>query len=127
MGFVAVNLVELFPHAAMFQNFVKSDVTSGEQARRILNGWVTAFMDQYNFEAWARRLRETTKVLSVLFFLPTVIHVHGLQTPMVPYYRIHVVSRAGKQDEAEPFEMALNGACQTVLGYSADRSAGALE
>jgi hypothetical protein len=101
--------------------------TNGEQARRILNGWVSAFMAQYNLEGWAHRLRETTKLLSVLFFLPTVIHVHGLVTPMVPYYRIHVVSRAGKEGEAEPFEVALNGACQRVLGYRSDFSEGALQ
>jgi hypothetical protein len=119
-GFVVANLVEQFPHAEMFRNLVDSNVTTAAQAQHILNQWMWSFTAQYDLKAWGRRLKDKSKVLSVLFFLPTLLHVHERDMPLVPYYRIHFVSIAGREARASAFEFALNESCQRVLSYCAD-------
>jgi hypothetical protein len=119
-GFVVVNLVEQFPHAEMFRNLVDGNVTTAGQAQHILNQWMWSFTAQYDLEAWGRRLKDKSKLLSVLFFLPTLLHIHERDMPLVPYYRIHFVSIVGREARASAFEFALNESCQRVLSYSVD-------
>jgi hypothetical protein len=116
-GFVVVNLVELFPHAEMFRNFVQGDVRDPGAAENILTVWMTTFIELHNLGAWGRRLASRSKVLSVLFFLPTVVHFQGREVPIMPYYRVHVLARPGQEDRARAFESALNDSCQRVLGH----------
>jgi hypothetical protein len=116
-GFVVVNLVEQFPHAAMFSNFVDSGIDGADAAEHVVNEWVNNFAEQYDLAAWGRRFRDKSKLLSLLFFLPTVLHIHGLQTPIVPYYRIHVISRPDREERAKAFEVALNNSCVCVLPH----------
>lgn len=116
-GFVVVNLVEQFPHGPMFRNFVKGNITTADEARHILDQWMVYFADQYDLATWGRRLKDKSKLLSVLFFLPTLLHVQGREMPLVPYYRIHVFTLSGREGRAKAFEFALNNSCQGVLGY----------
>lgn len=119
-GFVAVNLVEQFPHGRMFNNFVNGRFNTGEKVCDLIGNWVTTFIDLDRVQQWARRLRGNKKILSVLFFVPTVVHMHGPIVPLLPYYRLHLVSIVGRDQEASPFEVALNQAFQCVLAYDVD-------
>jgi len=121
-GFVVVNLVEQFPHARMFRNFVQGDVRTAEQARQILDAWVWTFTEQYDLREWGRRLKSRAKTLSILFFLPTLLHIKRREMPLVPYYRIHVVSIEGREERARSFAFALNQSCQHVLSFLGDCS-----
>jgi hypothetical protein len=124
-GFVVVNLVEQFPHSLMFRNFVHGDVRTAEQARHILDQWVLQFTAQYDLREWGRRLKGRNKTLSVLFFLPTLLHIKGREMPLVPYYRIHVVSIEGREERTKAFAFALNQSCQHVLSFRVeDRESG---
>ena len=120
-GFVVVNLVERFPHAQMFRNFVQGDIRTAEQARQILDAWVWTFTEQYDLREWGRRLKSRAKTLSILFFLPTLLDIKGREMPLVPYYRIHVVSIEGREDRAKSFALALNQSCQHVLSFLGDQ------
>lgn len=118
-GFVVVNLVEVFPHTRMFDNFREARIASGIAAQEIIHEWMNALLTTLNFPSLVERLaRRTSKKLnSVMFFVPTVLHMEGIDPPFVPFYRYQMITIDGRRERAEPFEYALNSSCQGVLGY----------
>ncbi|GEM_PF-3304675 len=39
---------------------------------------MNTFMAAHDMDRWARQLKDSTKLLAILFFLPTVLYVNGL-------------------------------------------------
>lgn len=118
-GFVAINLADVFPHAKMFENFRSGRIASGDAAQLVINEWMNAFLATYNVPDLVRRLAATpnSKLNSVMFFVPTVLHIEGIDPSLVPFYRFHMITVDGRRERAEAFEHALNWSCQDVLGY----------
>jgi hypothetical protein len=123
-GFVVLNMVQLFPHERMFANFNRSKIRTRAEAVAVIDGWSAAFFDAYDLSAWARRLKSLDKLLCVMFFVPTVVHLHDSPNPLVPYYRMHLVAMGGREERARAFTHALNWSCQTVLSFRAPSASG---
>jgi hypothetical protein len=117
-GFVVVNLVQLFPHFSMFRKFSRSDIRTNAQAVDMIDVWVRLFVQQYDLDQWARRFRDMHKILSIMFFVPTVLPLRDSPNPMAPYYGMHLVSVGGREEAARAFEQDLNWSCQTALSFS---------
>ena len=116
-GYVAVNLVELFPHGKMFELFQHARFDQVDEIVNVMDVWMNAFMAAHGMDRWARQLKDSEKLLAVLFFLPTVLHVNGLPTTLVPYYRVHYASVAEREARCQSFLWRLNEVCQKVLHY----------
>ena len=121
-GFVVVNAVELFPHEQMFKNLRSANISNADDALDVMNGWAQAFADTYDLSAWERRLKNKDKTLSILFFVPTVIPFQHPLLTVLPYYRVHVTSIAGREEHARAFEQALHDSCQRVLAHRPERT-----
>ncbi|MBI3205148.1 MAG: hypothetical protein HYZ29_26655 [Myxococcales bacterium] len=103
----------------MFENFRSGRVASGTAAQQIIHEWVNAFLATYDIPDLVRRLTKTrsSKLNSVMFFVPTVLHLERIDPPLVPFYRFHMITVDGRRERAEAFEHALDSSCQDVLGY----------
>jgi hypothetical protein len=92
----------------MFKNFAQSDIRTNAQAVEMMDLWVRVFVQQYDLDQWARRLRDMHKILSIMFFVPTVLPLRDAPNPMAPYYGMHFVSIGGREQAARAFEHDLN-------------------
>ncbi|HKO90005.1 MAG TPA: hypothetical protein VJU61_02570 [Polyangiaceae bacterium] len=115
VGFVVINLVEMFPHGRMFRNFRDGRVRV-RAGLEIIGAWVDAFLTPYPVPQWSAHLRGMSKLLSVLMFVPTIAHLDGMDAP-VPYYRLHSFGIVGREERARPFELALQSAFESVPGF----------
>ena len=79
-------------------------------------GWVDAFLTPYPIPAWSKHLKGMSKLLSVLMFVPTVLPIKGMTSPL-PYYRIHTFEVEGREHRGRPFAFALQAACESVPGF----------
>lgn len=116
VGVVAVNLVELIPHDALFANLERADIATPSDIAQLVEGWVNAFMTRFEIDDWIRHLNGRGKLLAVAWFVPTLIHMRGVSPPP-PYYRIHELSIIGREEAAQQLLGPLNAACQRVLGW----------
>ena len=118
-GFVVVNLVNVFPHAEMFENFRLGRFANGDEIRHVISVWMDCLLMGYDIDGLVRRLaaKRSSKLNSILFFVPTVLHVDGTDPPLWPFYRFQMITVDGRRERAQAFEHALNWSCQKVLGY----------
>lgn len=116
VGYVVVNMVEQFPHENLFVQIANGRFASVDEVRKLLEHWMKTFMDQLGPDGLAKHLRGSTKLLSLLFFLPTAIRLDGMDMPM-SYEAFHVCEVAGREHLAAPFQDALHQAVQTVLSF----------
>jgi len=117
-GFVVVNMVEQFPHERMFQNFLDAGIGDPRVMYELVAGWADAFLYPYPPEEWTKHLRGMSKLLSVVMFVPTILPMVGVSSP-VPYFRLHIYGIVGREERALPFEKALHSTCEDVLGFVA--------
>ncbi|HKO93003.1 MAG TPA: hypothetical protein VJU61_17730 [Polyangiaceae bacterium] len=115
-GFVVVNMVEHFPHECMFKNFLDAGISDPRVLYELVAGWGDAFLRPYPPPKWARHLRGMSKLLSVMMFVPTILPLVG-KSSVLPYYRIHTFGIEGREEQAYPFEQALQTACETLPGF----------
>lgn len=113
-GFVVVNLVERIPHARFMEDVAAARFRDVQALVDHVGTWMSTFVELLELQRLARSFKECSKLASLVFFVPTVLPVDGVQ---LPYYRIHTVGIGERHERARPFEYALNDAAQSVLSW----------
>jgi hypothetical protein len=120
-GHLVLNLAERYPAAALVRRFREAGELSPDQYIEIIDGWAAAFVSTHNMADLARRLRGSSKLLSIISLIPGLVPSHET---LIPMYRISCTQIDDRIEKARPFQYALNGAFQDVHRFEPTDSKG---